>query len=219
LAGNDNDASRERSSRYQATKVAADVALNEGDIGAARQLIADLGKDARALDAARESLSFAAEVAARRRELASSAGRMYWQTGRHHAGVAYFTALLAAEPGLPWALAARGITYRLMGRHSDAITDLCAAIRADPGYALALANRGEVPRLERQYADALADLEEAVRLLPDYAWAIGSRGQVYQALGRTAEAFADFEHAIGLDPHLRWVTAAKSATTGRNSAG
>jgi tetratricopeptide (TPR) repeat protein len=218
LAGNDNHAYRERSSRYQATKVAADVALNAGDIGAARLLIADLGNDARVLDAAQESSSFVAEVAARRRELATSASRMYWETGRHHAGVAYFTALLAAEPGLPWALAARGITYRLMGRHKDAITDLGAAIDDDPGYALALANRGEVRRLDRQDSDALADLEEAVRLRPDYAWAIGSRGHVYQALGRTAEAFADFEHALGLDPHLRWVTAARSAMTGRNSA-
>jgi tetratricopeptide (TPR) repeat protein len=196
LAENDNLANRERSSRYQATKVAADIALNAGDVGAARQLIADLGEDALVLDAAQESSSFAAEVAR---------------------AVVSWPPPPAAEPGLPWARAARGITYRLMGRHKDAITDLGAAIDADPGYALALANRGEVRRLDRQYSDALADLEEAVRLLPDYAWAIGSRGQVYQALGRTAEAFADFEHALGLDPHLRWVTAARSAMTGRNS--
>jgi tetratricopeptide (TPR) repeat protein len=218
VAGNDDAADTERSSRYQDTKVAADAALNGGDIGAARQLIADLGKDARALDAARHSPSFAAEVAARRRELASSAGRAYWESGRHHAGVAYFTTLLAAEPGLPWVLAARGITYRLMGRHKDAITDLSAAINADPGYALALANRGEVWRLEGEYTAALADLKAAVSLLPDYAWAIGSRGQVYQELGRTSEALADFEHALGLDRDLRWVTAAKSAMAARNSA-
>jgi tetratricopeptide (TPR) repeat protein len=201
-------------SRYMAAKVAADVALNGGDVARARQLIVGLSEDAHALDAARESSLFAAEVAERRRQLASCAGRPYWDGGRHHAGVAYFTALLTAEPGLSWALAARGVTYRLMGRHKDAVTDLSAAIDVDSGYALALANRGEVRRLERRYAEALADLQDATRLLPGYAWAVGSRGQVYQALGRTTEALADFEHALELDPDLGWVTAAKNAATG-----
>jgi tetratricopeptide (TPR) repeat protein len=136
-------------------KVAADVALNAGDIGAARQLIADLGNDARVLDAAQESSSFAAEVAARRRELATSAGRMYWETGRHHAAVASSPLCSPPSQVFPGPLAARGITYRLMGRHKDAIADLGAAIDADPSYALALANRGEVRRLDRQYSDAL----------------------------------------------------------------
>ncbi|MGN6793660.1 MAG: tetratricopeptide repeat protein [Streptosporangiaceae bacterium] len=206
-------------SRYQAAKVAADMALNSGDVARARQLIAGLCEDARALDAAGEGSLFATEVAPRSRRLASCAGRVYWDSGRHHAGVAYFTALLTAEPGLSWALAGRGVTYRLMGRHKDAVTDLSAAIVADADYALALANRGEVRRLQRRYADALADLEHAIRLLPGYAWALGSRGQVYQALGRTAEALADFKRALELDPGLGWVRAAKDAVTGRKSAG
>jgi len=206
-------------SRYKAAIAAADVALDGGDVPRARQLIANLCEDARALDAARESLLFGAEVAARRRRLASCAGRPYWDSGRHHAGLAYFTALLSTEPGLSWALCARGVTYRLMGRHNDAESDLSAAIAADSGCALALANRGEVRRLERQYPEALADLRAAIRLLPGYAWAVGTRGQVYQALGRTTEALADFEHALELDPDLGWVTAARNAVAGRESAG
>ncbi len=210
--------SGELSSCYYAAKVAADIALDSGDLTAARQLVTRLGEHAHALDAAQGGSAFGAEVAARRRRLASCAGRMYWDGGRYHAAVACFTAVLAAEPGLSWALAARGITYRLMGRHQDAIADLNAAVEADPGYALATANRGEVLRLERDHQAALADLGDAVRLLPGYAWAIGSRGQVYQALGRTAEALADFELALDLDPDLGWVVAARDAITGASAA-
>ena len=209
--------SGELSSCYYAAKVAADVALDSGDLSVARQLVAELREHARALDAAQASSAFGAEVAARRRRLASCAGRMYWDAGRYHAAIACFTAVLAAEPGLSWALVARGITYRLMGRHQDAIADLSAAVDADPGYALAIANRGEVRRLERDYQAALADLCDAVRLLPGYAWAIGSRGQVYQALGRTAEARADFDRALELDPELGWVLAARDAIPGAAS--
>jgi tetratricopeptide (TPR) repeat protein len=125
---------------------------------------------------------------------------------RHEEEITDLTRALGLNPEYAWALARRGVAYRLLNRYEDAIADLNHAINLEPQNSWALAERGQTYRSMGQNDEAMADFTKAIEADPGNSHAFGRRAMLYRALNRDENAIADFTRAVELDPQsaLGW---------------
>lgn len=127
--------------------------------------------------------------------------------GYYQAALEDFDHALELSPGLIWALANRGETYRLLERYDDALGDFSAVLAQEPDNVPVLGSRGQVYAALGRYDEALADLTIALELAPQQAWILVERANVLRGLGRYEAALQDLNQALELDPSNVWARA------------
>lgn len=134
------------------------------------------------------------------RELA----RQYLRGPDFAGAAAAFTGALECEPVDGWAMASRGISYRVIGRLEESLADLTRATELDPESAWEIGERGKTLQALGRSEEALAAFDRALELEPDDADVHGARGETHYAVERYDEALADFTRALELEPDDTW---------------
>jgi len=139
-------------------------------------------------------------------------GKSYASMNQYDKALQQFNRAIKLNPKYHWAIAHRGIIYRLMERDEQALQDFNHAIKLNPKYDWVIANRGIIYRLMERDEEALQDFNRAIKLNPKYDWVIANRGVTYRLMERNEEALQDFNRAIKLNPKSDWALAHRGIT-------
>ncbi|MFJ1759079.1 tetratricopeptide repeat protein [Amycolatopsis sp. NPDC088138] len=116
------------------------------------------------------------------------------------AAAAAFTAILEREPDDGWALASRGVSFRITGKLEESLADLTRAVELDPESAWEIGERGRTLQALKRSKEALVDFDRALELEPAGTDVHTARGETHYAMHRYQEALADFTRALELEP-------------------
>jgi tetratricopeptide (TPR) repeat protein len=112
------------------------------------------------------------------------------------------TQILQSNPEDLYALANRGIGFRVGGDYDRAIADLDAAIRISPDIAGLYLERGLAYEAKGEHLPAIRDLGVAIERGPGLVQAYFGRAIAYQANGQPDLSIADMDNAMRLDRNM-----------------
>ncbi len=111
-----------------------------------------------------------------------------------------FTAALALQPTLLFAILHRGLTFHRQGKFAEAMADYDRTLALDQNELDAYFNRSTIYAHLGRIDDAIADMSEAIRIKPSDPNLYVGRADFFLQAGKLDAAQASYESALGLDP-------------------
>jgi arylsulfatase A-like enzyme/Tfp pilus assembly protein PilF len=186
--------------RSRALALAESLVRERPDMRVAWMTLAQIQRDAGALDPAIASLRRAHELAPRDTQTTALLGAYLTERGAAADAVALMTPSARDDGTDLQLLVALAIAQARMGRSADAVATLERARAADPSNAMLLVNLGTVRLMANQVEEARRNFEAAVAANPGIARAHSSLAAMDAEAGRTREAIAGWREATRLDP-------------------